>query len=99
MRFEDIPLMDSKWRDRPLSNLIKWMLVQGTVSYEDAAACLNVSVDYFYNKMNRSSFTLFEVLKIADICGCDIDFSVRDRFKWCPFDYYDAPLMDEGLEE
>lgn len=99
MRFEDIPLMDQKWKGRPLSNLVKWMLVQGNVSYEDAAKQLNISSQYLSNKMNRGSFSVFDILKLSEICGCQIDFSVTDTIKWNPIDFYDDPDYEEEFDE
>lgn len=88
MRFGQIPLMDSKWKDRPLSNLVKWMMVQGDIDANRVSEYLGISRNYFDNKMHRNSFSVYDILKISEICNCLIEFTSLRR------DYYDEEIDD-----
>ena len=63
--------MGSVWKNRKLSNLVKWFLLKGTMSREEVAEMLGTTTAYFNNKMHRDSFSFEDLVKIGNACGFD----------------------------
>lgn len=75
-----IELTDPRWLDRQKSNLINWLMKNSNVSRKDISVLLNVSQPYFENKMSRNSFSLEDILLVADLCGFSVAVvSKKDR--------------------
>lgn len=66
------------WESRPKSNLVKWLMQYGNVTYDEAAIVLNISKSYFNNKLHRNSFSFEDIVAIAQVCGYELAFRAYD---------------------
>lgn len=66
------------WESRPKSNLVKWLMQYGNVTYDEAAIVLNISKSYFNNKLHRNSFSFEDIVAIAQVCGYELTFRAYD---------------------
>jgi len=60
---------------RRKSALIKFLILLSGHNYSEAANMLGISKAYFQNKLNRDSFDISEIAKIAEWCGYKITIS------------------------
>lgn len=67
-----IELTDPRWVDRPKSNLVNWLLKNSNAKREELAMLLGITRTAFDNKMSRNSFSVEDILLIADVCGFSI---------------------------
>lgn len=65
-----IELTNPKWVDRPKSNLVNWLLKNSNAERKELAMLLGITGAAFDNKMSRNSFSVEDILLIADVCGC-----------------------------
>lgn len=67
-----IELTNPKWVDRPKSNLVNWLLKNSNAKREELAMLLGITRVAFDNKMTRNSFSVEDILLIADVCNFSI---------------------------
>lgn len=75
---EGIPTItpvNSKWKDRPKSNIIKWFMETSGRTSEEVSNGLDCNDAYFNNKLYRDSFSLEDILIAAYICGYAVTFT------------------------
>ncbi len=75
-----IELTDPKWKDRPKSNLINWLLKNSNVKRQDLMVLLSTSRPYFETKMSLNRFSFEDILLAADLCNFSLALvSKKDR--------------------
>lgn len=67
-----IELTGPRWVDRPKSNLVNWLLKNSNAERKELAMLLGINRAAFDNKMTRNSFSVEDILLIADACGFSI---------------------------
>ena len=63
------------------SKIIKQLMIERSMSVKELAEKLEIAPQSMSNKLYRDSFSFDEVLKIANILDCDIQFITRDTKK------------------
>ena len=63
------------------AKIIKQLLLEREKSVKDLAEILGIKTQSMSNKLYRDNFTYEEVVKIADILGCDVAVITRDTNK------------------
>ena len=66
---EPVNLVSETWKDRPKSNMVKWLMRRSGVSPDKIAKYLGCSVNYLNNKLSRDSFSLDDLIIISYACG------------------------------
>ncbi|UTC65239.1 helix-turn-helix transcriptional regulator [Treponema sp. OMZ 788] len=61
--------------------IIKQLLLERNMSVKDLAEKMNIIPQSMSNKIYRDTFSYEEVVKIADILGCDVKIITRDTKK------------------
>lgn len=68
-RAEPIQTVNEKWKSRPKSNMVKWLMQRSGTSLDTVAAYLGCSVNYLNNKLSRDSFSFDDLMLVAYACG------------------------------
>ena len=63
------------------SKVIKQILIENKMPIKDIAKKMGIKPQSLSNKINRDSFTVEDMLIIADILGCDVKFIMRETGK------------------
>jgi len=63
------------------SKPIKQLMQEKGVSVKELAEMLEINPQSMSNKLYRDSFSYNEVVKIADLLGCDVKLIMRDTGK------------------
>ena len=63
------------------AKIIKQILLERGMTVRELAEKLGILPQSMSNKLNRDSFSYAEVVKIADILGCDVAVITRDTGK------------------
>lgn len=63
------------------SKIVKQILIENKMPIKDIADKMGIKAQSLSNKISRDSFTLEDILIIADILGCDVNFIMRDTGK------------------
>jgi len=63
------------------SQPIKQLMQEKGVSVKELAEMLEINPQSMSNKLYRDSFSYNEVVKIADLLGCDVKLIMRDTGK------------------
>lgn len=63
------------------SKPIKQLMQEKGVSVKELAEMLEINSQSMSNKLYRDSFSYNEVVKIADLLGCDVKLIMRDTGK------------------
>ena len=61
-----------------LKDKIKAMLAASDKTASQAAEALGISTHGFYNKQRRNSFTVQDLITLADLCGASIQIKGND---------------------
>lgn len=61
------------------TKLIKKLLVEKDINTVELARRLNCGTANLYNKYKRNNFSLNELEKIAEACGCTLEISFKDK--------------------
>ena len=76
---EHIGLVSHTWKNRPKSNIVKWLLEQSNTSLDDIARYLGCTRHYLNNKLSRGSFSFDDLLIIAYACGFSITLTNKEN--------------------
>lgn len=63
------------------SKIVKQILIENKMPIKDIAEKMGIKPQSLSNKISRDSFTLEDVLIIADILACDVKFTMRNTGK------------------
>lgn len=63
------------------SKIIKQLLIERNMSVSELADQLNIKTQSMSNKLYRDNFSFKELLEIANLLNCDIEFITRDTKK------------------
>lgn len=73
-----------QWKNRPMSNLVRWCMAQSETHMYDVAEALDICPDYLHNKITHNLFSFDELLIIAKVCGYSFVLSRdSDDENWC----------------
>ena len=93
-RFQTLSTVDKKWEERDKSNLIKWLLKNSNVSKDRLAAFLGCSKAYLDNKLYRDSFSAYDLVAAAYVCGYRFVLISEDAV----FPYYDSDEVKKAVQ-
>lgn len=63
------------------SKIIKQLLIERNMSVSELVDQLNIKTQSMSNKLYRDNFSFKELLEIANLLNCDIEFITRDTKK------------------
>lgn len=63
------------------SRIIKQLMIERDMTVKDLSEKLGIAAQSASNKLYRDTFSYNEIVKIADILGCDVVFVTRDTSK------------------
>lgn len=66
---EAVEPVSETWKDRPKSNIVKWLMDKSGRSLEEIAESLGCKPSYLNNKLHRDSFSLDDMIIVAYVCG------------------------------
>lgn len=78
---------ETTYKNRPYSRLVCRMMDKGKKDRSEIAEYIGHSIAYFNNKLNRGSFSLDELVTIANACGYYVLFT-NSKDKVALADYY-----------
>ena len=84
--YGDIPMIElvsGTWEKRKKTNLIKWMMIKSNITVDKLAEFLGCSKQYLNNKFNRDSFSIDDLVIVADACNYTIAFLENDGSNQC----------------
>lgn len=61
------------------TKMIKTLLEKSGISQSEIASYLDCSVQSFRNKMNRDSFSLYDLIVICHVCNADFTITTSDN--------------------
>lgn len=61
--------LDKRWATRRKSRLVKILMEAGCADTKVIADKLGISTNYFNNKMHRDSWSLEDLVQVAETCG------------------------------
>ena len=62
-------------KDKPKSNIVKWLINQSDRSLEEIAESLDCTTSYLHKKFDIDSFSLDDIIIVARVCGYTITFN------------------------
>ena len=63
------------------AKVIKQIMYEQNVSVSQLASALGIQPQSLSNKLYRDSFSFDDVVRIADILGCDVKITIRETGK------------------
>lgn len=63
------------------STIIRQLLIEREISIKDFSEMYGMPYQSMRNKLSRNTFTFKEMLDVAELLGCDIEFITRDTKK------------------
>lgn len=60
-----IPIVSATYKNRRRSNLIKWLMREGSLTVQETADRIGTTKEYLNNKLVRDSFSIEDILRVS----------------------------------